>query len=160
MVDNSNLKRSILLLFIVYENVEGGCSSHYDGYNYYSYCTYYNPHLAILGASYGSVIGIGILLSLIVCCCCIQRENQHGYHDTVIVPTTQRTDIIPVNHQFGNQQNEYPAMAGVHGTQNSYIMMGPTHYGNSQGQISTHVGLPSPSSGTGGNLPGAVQSGT
>ncbi|XP_062569394.1 uncharacterized protein LOC134231447 [Saccostrea cucullata] len=159
MVENSNMNLSILLLFIVFENVEGRCSNVYNGYTYVYYCTYYNPYLLVLGASYGSVIGIGILVSFIVCWCCNQRKNQQGCHGAVIVPTPQRTNNIHVSHQYGIPQNQHPVMAGIPGTQNSY-MLTPTHGGNSQGPNSPHVGIPSTSADAGENLPGTVQSGT
>ncbi|XP_062599030.1 uncharacterized protein LOC134260494 [Saccostrea cucullata] len=120
-----------VVLFTVLKKVEASCYYYYDGYDYSRYC-YYNPYLVIFGSSYGAVIGLGILVSLVVCFCCIHKKNRQWIQGGVIVPRVQGTNN-PLMYPPGNQQIPHPTTAGAQGIQTPYIMMGPMHYGGSQG---------------------------
>ncbi|XP_061186364.1 uncharacterized protein LOC133194419 [Saccostrea echinata] len=156
MVEYIKLILSTLFLLAVFKNVDASCYYYYNGYTYIRYC-YNNPYLIILGASYGAVIGLGILVSFIVCCCCIQKKNRQWTQGTLIVQTVPGTNN-PLTYPSENQQIQHPAIAGTQGIQTPHIMMAQTHYGGSQGQHSTSVNFQT-NPGTGANPSGTVQQG-
>ncbi|XP_061186363.1 uncharacterized protein LOC133194418 [Saccostrea echinata] len=155
MVEYNKYILRILFLLTLHKNVEASCYYYYNGYRDIQYC-YYSPYLIILGASYGSLIGLGILVSLIVCCCCIHKKNREWNDGTFIVQAVPGTNN-PGAFPSGNYPIQQPLMASAQGIQNPYIMMGQTHYGSSQRQETVPVNFQTTSLGAGANPAGTVQ---
>ncbi|XP_062599028.1 uncharacterized protein LOC134260491 [Saccostrea cucullata] len=156
MAEYNNLKLSILFLITTYKTTEGSCYIYYDGPNEIQDCSDNTIALAILGGSYGGLLGLGIFVSLIVCICCMQRKNREWSHGAVIIQTLPGVDN-PNAYLSGHQQVQHSTLTGTGITQNPNIMMTPTNYGRIQGQDATPVNFQIATLNAGANPTGTVQ---
>ncbi|XP_048742831.2 uncharacterized protein LOC125656257 isoform X8 [Ostrea edulis] len=95
----SRIVTASLVLVSFFEKCEGGCYYEYNGYTYERICRgsldfkrsslehrFHGPYLSIFGIAYGTVIGFGILVGLIVGVFChLRRRTRPGYGSYAIV---------------------------------------------------------------------------